>query len=169
MTIEANPSGIASMRRLALGLVLMAVVAVVGGAMVGSTVVAGIPVPGPVGIVAGLLTALPAVLILRWTSAKQGESAIWDEGETLVLNAHADPPLRVSRADIADLSAVRATSGSIQRVAFGGHMFTISSRVEVSRGVREVPVGSKYLGQDIHAVRDRVAAWLERTEDCEGC
>lgn len=159
MRVEADPRGVASMRRVAMALLLIALVSLVGGVVVGGTVVAGIPVPGPVGSVAGALTAVPAVLVLRWTQAKTGQPALWTEGDTLVLNGQAGPPLRLDRADVTCVGHVRPTAGSIEHVAFGDRVFTMSSGVDVARGVREVPVGSKYVLEDLGAVRELVVAW----------
>lgn len=148
--------------RLGLGLVVLGVVAVVLAALTGGTRAAGIDVPAPVGAIAGAVLLIPGLLLWRWAGRRrEGDPAIWSEGDVLFLHAHAGPVLRVRADDLEDVTRVRAPGSAPLRIAFGGRMFTVRSNVPVSPGVNEVPVGARYVGTDLDAARNEILDWLQ--------
>ena len=143
------------------GLVLLGMAAFLLAVLTGGTKVAGVDVPPAVAAVGGVGTAAIGALLLSWARGAAGERrAIWSDGDVLCLHAHAGPVLRVRAGDVAEVGPVRRPSSGSLRVAFGDQMFTVRSRVPVSRGVTEVPVGGRYVDADLEQVRDQLVAWV---------
>lgn len=161
MEIPADPRGRLSQRRLASGLLVLSVAAIVGGLVFGGTKVAGVELPGWAGVVAGVVLAPLSVMMLRWSLSTAGDPALSTNGDTLVLAAHAGPALRIRRGDVVSIEEVRATGSSTEAVAFGSHVFFVRSSVEVSPGLRAVPIGSKYVDADLVDVRRQLVAWVD--------
>lgn len=160
MTFAVDPGGIRSMHQLGGGLLVVGLVAAVGGALTGGTVVAGVFVPGPVGVVAGTLTSAIGGLLMRWTSGRRKQPAIDVDDGVLRLHCHAGPPLQVPLHDLNSIGRVRTTQGPVERIAFGQRLFTVTAARDVSPGLNQIPVGEKYLVDDIESVRDALAGLL---------
>lgn len=139
---------------------MLSAIAVVGGLVFGGTKVAGVELPGWAGVVAGGLLAPLGIMMLRWSLGTAGDPALSTHGDTLVIAAHAGPALRIRRDDVLGVEQVRPTGSPTEAVAFGSHVFFVRSGVEVSPGVRAVPIGSKYVDADLIDVRQQLVAWV---------
>lgn len=148
-------------RRLGLGLAAFGVAVVVLAALTGGTPVAGVHVPGPVAAVSGAALVVLGLLLWCWTvGRREGDGAVWSDGDVLFLHAHAGPVLKVCAEDLKDVTRVRASSSALLRLAFGARMFTVRSDVAVFRGVNEVPVGERFVSMDLDVARDQIQAWV---------
>lgn len=161
LEIPADPRGRRSQQRTAWGLLVLSALAVAGGLVFGGTKVAGVELPGWAGVAAGTLLAPLGIMMLRWSLGRAGDPALSTHGDILVVGAHAGPALRIRRDDILGVEQVRPSGSSTEAVAFGSHVFFVRSGVEVSPGVRTVPIGSKYVDTDLVDVRQQLVAWVK--------
>ena len=147
--------------RLGAALVILGVAAVLLAVFTGGTKIAGVEVAPGVGVVGGLCTVAIGALLLYWarTAGADGR-AIWVEDDVLCLHAHAGPVLRVRAKDVAGVTPVRQPPSASLRMAFGDRMFTVQSRVPVSRGVNDVPVGARYVDGELEQVREHLLQWV---------
>lgn len=149
--------------RVGAALIVLGVATLLLAIFTGGTKIAGVEVAPGVGAVGGVGTAAIGALMLYWARAAGGDGrAIWAEDDVLCLHAHAGPVLRVRAEDITEVSPVRQPPSASLRAAFGDRMFTVQSRVPVSRGVDEVPVGARYVGAELEQVREQLLDWLSR-------
>ena len=147
--------------RLGAVLTLLGVAAFLLAVLTGGTKIAGVEVAPGVGAAGGVATAAIGALVLYWSRAAGGNGcAIWAEDDVLCLHAHAGPVLRVRARDITRVSPVRPSASASLRMAYGDRVFTVQSRVPVSRGVDEVSVGARYVDGELEQVRENLLRWL---------
>ncbi len=148
-------------RRLGLGLAALGVAVVVLAALTGDARVAGVHVPSPLAAVSGVALVVLGLLLWRWTvGRREGDGAVWSDGDVLFLHAHAGPVLKVRAENLKDVTRVRAPSSALLRLAFGTRMFTVRSDIAVFRGVNEVPVGERFVSTDLDVARDQIQGWV---------
>lgn len=164
LSIPLDRAGVRAGRRLSAALVTVGAACVVMLALDdGPTEIVGSEVPKPVLVVASLLVLAVGAAVWRWAGAnRSGGLAVWSEGHDLFLHAHPGPAMRVAAADVVSVSPVAESDGTTEKWAYGRRFFVVRTSVPVSPGVTDVPVQERFVAGEIDAVRDEVAAWVER-------